>query len=161
MSEDIRKTVRIVLINHRMEVLLVRYVNTEPLDPARPELLKYWVPPGGGIEAGESAERALERELREELTIEEFEIDRVIWTRQLDLMLNGKLRHIDETYYVGSYNGKAMLSVDALREGIVDVRWWGITKLRTTTEKMLPPGLPDLLAPILDRKLPPKPIEIE
>ena len=53
-----RNVARIVAINPDNEVLLLRYRHDRSLDPEKPELLEYWVPPGGGLRSGESSEDA-------------------------------------------------------------------------------------------------------
>jgi hypothetical protein len=50
----VRKSARIVLVNPAGAVLLVRYHDLTPVNPSEPELLAYWVPPGGGVDEGES-----------------------------------------------------------------------------------------------------------
>jgi 8-oxo-dGTP pyrophosphatase MutT (NUDIX family) len=62
----VRKSARIVVLDPAGAVLLVRYQDPLAADPSKPELLTYWVPPGGGVDEGESYERAAIRELEEE-----------------------------------------------------------------------------------------------
>ncbi|SRR5258705_8307880 len=62
----VRKSARIVVLNPAGAVLFLRYHDSTPVNPNKPELLTYWVPPGGGVEEGESFERAAIRELEEE-----------------------------------------------------------------------------------------------
>lgn len=61
MSKGLRVRVGGVYVNAKNEILLVRH---EKAGRA------YWLLPGGGCEFGETMERALERELREEARLE-------------------------------------------------------------------------------------------
>ena len=52
-----RPTARLIVLNERDQVLLLRLEG---------ESETFWMPPGGGLKAGESYEQAARRELREE-----------------------------------------------------------------------------------------------
>jgi 8-oxo-dGTP pyrophosphatase MutT (NUDIX family) len=88
----VRKSARTVVLNPGGSVLLVRYHDLTPVNPSEPELLHYWVPPGGGVDEGESFERAAIRELEEETGIELSEVGPQIWSRERHLMHQGELK---------------------------------------------------------------------
>jgi 8-oxo-dGTP pyrophosphatase MutT (NUDIX family) len=60
-----RETVRAILLTNANEVLLFR---THVPDKSE----YFWVTPGGGLEPGETPEQGLRRQLREELSLDEF-----------------------------------------------------------------------------------------
>ena len=68
-----RPGVRALVVDTGGRTLLLRYEN---------EYSTWWVPPGGGKNPGESDERALRRELREELGLRDFELGPLLWTRE-------------------------------------------------------------------------------
>ncbi len=68
----IRPAARAVVLDPDDRILLVRFEF-----PAR----ALWATPGGGIEAGETPEDAIRRELHEEAGLDAFEIGPVVWTR--------------------------------------------------------------------------------
>ncbi len=73
-----RRAARVVLINEAGRVLLI-----EGRDTTTPERGSWWLTPGGGIEAGESAGDAAVREVREEtgFLIQRSELGDPIWER--------------------------------------------------------------------------------
>lgn len=70
-----RDAARAILLTPSQEVLLMRI---HPPDSDR----HFWITPGGGLEAGESAEAGLRRELHEELGLNSFVMGPLLWRRQ-------------------------------------------------------------------------------
>jgi 8-oxo-dGTP pyrophosphatase MutT (NUDIX family) len=97
---------------------------------------KYWYLPGGGVKKGEAMPAALKRELREELAIREFRVERV-----LGLYLNrleGKEDHV-AVYVVRVDAGHEMARNDRLE--IADCGWFALD------------ALPEGLSPGTERRL--------
>jgi 8-oxo-dGTP pyrophosphatase MutT (NUDIX family) len=155
-----RKTARIILINEHSEVLLLKYVDKTPADPLRPTLVSYWVPPGGGLENGESFEEAARRELEEEIG-DSIEIGAWVWSRQRKLLLNGERRLVSERYFVARVSSGRMTPLNRTHDNFVSHRWWTMNDLNETAEAILPPDLPMLIAPIIDGEYPQSPINVD
>ena len=61
-----RNVASVVVINPDNEVLLLHYRHERSIDPANPQHLEFWLPPGGGLHGQESFESAALREPAEE-----------------------------------------------------------------------------------------------
>lgn len=138
-----RDAARLLLVDCAGRVLLLRH------DP--PLHVFHWAGPGGGMQAGESPEEALERELSEELAL----------TSNLVLRRVGSWRH------VFAYRGTAVVQHESLfgatlpsnidpdavkighqarQDGIFALRWWWPDELEQTREEIWPAGLSDWLS---------------
>lgn len=139
-----RNQARGFVLNDAGEVVLVKYEDTEPVNPAEPEILKYWVLPGGGIEEGESYEQAVAREVLEETGITVSEVGRRIHVLEKELIFAGNLHRMHAEYYLSRCAGQPPSANCDPDEGIVDVRWWSIDEIRKSDEIFLPKGFLDL-----------------
>ena len=155
----IRKSARIIVINPSGAVLLVRANDSAPVDPDKPHILAYWVPPGGGVEAGESYERAAMRELEEETGIELSEVGPQIWARERDLMYRGELNRYVEHYFVAWADAPRTLR-NRTMEKIEEIRWWTLDEMRASRETFLPERFPELIEGIMVGDVPSVPIDI-
>ena len=70
-----RNAVRAIVLTPELKVLLMRIRPPQGGD-------WFWITPGGGLEAGESDEAGLRRELKEELGLERFDVGPLVWRRQ-------------------------------------------------------------------------------
>ncbi len=157
----IRKSARLVLINERDEIFLFRHEEKAPVDPAKPELRRYWVTPGGGVDPGETWEAAALRELWEETGIDGVELGPWVWSREKDGMLFGKMTHSVERYYLVRVHGVIVSSANQLdyeREVYQQQRWWPLAEIEASEETFFPEGLAGLLAPLLAAEIPAGPI---
>jgi TDG/mug DNA glycosylase family protein len=116
----IREGVRAVVVAPDKRTLLIRYTN---------DYETWWIPPGGGVDPGESDREALTRELREEVGLEEFELGPLLFERRRHL-------HIEE--FGGQHNRYYLVrapsfEVTHLGEGD-EARWFTLDELRTLAD---------------------------
>lgn len=151
---------RVILINRDLDVLLLRYENEVPVDPQRPDVLTYWVTPGGALEPGESFEQAAKRELEEETGIR-VDIGPWVWTRRRELYRDGKLLKHVERYFVARLIDGRIATRNRTSEDIVASRWWSVDEMLKSSDDFLPPGFTTLVQPIISGELPDSPIRVD
>jgi 8-oxo-dGTP pyrophosphatase MutT (NUDIX family) len=126
-----------------------------------------WFTPGGGLNKGEAPEAGAIRELAEEtgLVLTESDVGPVVATR------GGLWRAREENkLFFGADSffcvrvPHAEVSTDgheALEASIITgYRWWTATELRQTTDRITPPGLPDLVSQLLTSGVPELPVRL-
>jgi hypothetical protein len=143
-----RDCARIVVVNPRGEVLLLRYEDEKSIDPAKPDLVAYWVPPGGGVHAGESFESAAIRELA------------CLWLRERVLQYKTGLTRQIERYFLAHTNATGKTYNQSADEPIMESRWWTVEAIQKSDEVFLPENLARLLEPVLAGNIPASPIRI-
>jgi len=126
----IRQGVRAVVVDQGDRVLMLRYGSGYD---------SWWITPGGGIDAGESDEQALRRELREELAIEDFELGPLVFERE---------RHfLGEPGYGGQTNRSYLVRVPPFEARVIseaeEARWFALDELDALPTS--PYDLPELL----------------
>jgi 8-oxo-dGTP pyrophosphatase MutT (NUDIX family) len=147
-----REAVRALVVDPADRVMLVC---------ADDELGVWWTTPGGGIEAGETDQQALARELVEELGLRDFELGPLIWTREHRLVNPRRWGRQTERHYlvrIGTFEPAPTLGAEALaEEGATDARWFTVEELHGLVTG--PRRLAHLVADMLENGPPPVPID--
>ncbi|MGI8486478.1 MAG: NUDIX hydrolase [Thermomicrobiales bacterium] len=158
-----RLAVRTLVVNERDEILLIQHQNAVAVDPTQPDLLTYWVAPGGGIERDETFEEAAIRELWEETGISGVNIGPWIWSRERQIVIHGEAVQARERHYLARV-GDPAVSFANIEEGefpvFKDYRWWALAALRETADFVIPSGFPELVTPVLAGQLPAPPLTL-
>lgn len=150
-----RVSSRVLVIDEASRVLLV-----SSRDPD--EGVVVWYTPGGRVEAGETLEAAAEREIAEELGIRLDELVGPVWERRFPHTFAGRFVDAHEWFFVAHVESS---SIDHVAETGVGARyfegwdWWTLERMRAFDGILAPRLLPDLLAPILEGRIPASPVQ--
>lgn len=144
-----RRAARALLIVGR-SVLLI-----QGGDPARPELGRWWLTPGGGVDGDESLPAAAAREVREETGLE-LAVDRlgpVVATRVAEFTFDHKDFRQAEWFFAVKVepfepHGAGWEEIET--RALFGYRWWTIDELAATDELIYPHEIVALLQGIFD-----------
>jgi 8-oxo-dGTP pyrophosphatase MutT (NUDIX family) len=135
---------RIILLDDEDRVLLIH----ERIDGG----WTHWLTPGGGLEAGETAQVAAVREAWEELGIRlelsadapEVFTQRRTWS--WDGLTYDQTDHFFAARVATGLTLRAAAPTALEQQTWLGFRWWSLTELQQTSEVIEPPGLAGLLA---------------
>jgi 8-oxo-dGTP pyrophosphatase MutT (NUDIX family) len=138
-----RESIRAIIIAENQHILLLR------IQPPGGKGC-FWITPGGGLEAGETIEAGLRRELREELGLVDFAVGPLVWRRQHTFSWAGKRIRQNERYYVVHVPRFVPHMTDVTEAATLDqFRWWPAADLARATERLTPLSLAQIVADYL------------
>jgi ADP-ribose pyrophosphatase YjhB (NUDIX family) len=150
-----REAVKAILLTPQAEVLLMRIRL-----PQREDC--FWIPPGGGLEPGETLEAGLRRELREEVGLVDFVLGPLLWRRQHTFTWNEKRFFQREQYYAVHVSRFEPQMSDPQEAITLDqFRWWSMAELKQATERLTPLSLVRIITEYLAHGAPLQPLEPE
>jgi ADP-ribose pyrophosphatase YjhB (NUDIX family) len=150
-----RHAARALVLDDDDRVLLFRY-----RDPG--EIADHLASPGGGVEAGETYERAASREIEEELGLRDVDLGPPIWDRVSEFDLLGTWTRVFERFYLVRLHVDDLEPYDGhlARENVVAREWWTLEEIEATDEAVWPSELASLVRTLLRDGVPPAPIPI-
>ena len=151
----VRPGVRVVLIDADERVLL--FAGTAD-DGSR-----FWFPPGGGIEPGESAEETARREVREETGLANLELAGEFGRRRHVVAWGGVSYDLRERWFlarVAPFEIDISGFTDIERAMLVDHRWWTIDEMAASGDRLVPANLAVLARSLLRDGPPERPIDL-
>ena len=145
-----RSGVRALLVDPAGRTLLIRY--SFPPWP--------WAPPGGGLEGDETDERALRRELWEEVGLEGFELGPCIWRREHEFPLDRFRGQRERIYLVRVSAFEREPQIELRNEGVSGFSWWKADEIAASSDVFAPRRLAQLLRDLLEHGSPPEPLDV-
>jgi 8-oxo-dGTP diphosphatase len=152
----LRQAARAVVLDPAARILLVRFEF-----PTR----AVWATPGGGLNAGETHEQAIVRELEEEAGLTDFELGPWIWTREHVFPFESGLWDGQVERYMlvrtHAFEPAPRFTPDELAaEFVTAVRWWTQAELAAADDLFAPRRLPELVAALLRDGAPAEPVDV-
>ena len=139
-----RRSVRGVVLAPKDQLLL-----QQGHDPTTPLLPPFWFLPGGRVEAGEDAVRALRRELLEECGLRDVEVGAPLWEQRAAFRFAGIDFDQDEQILLVRAPLAVAVEPTALEaleaSTFLPARWWPLEELASTTDVVYPLDLVERL----------------
>ena len=138
--EGARAAARVLVISDAGTILLLRAQDSQGH--------RWWLMPGGGLDAGESFEAAARRELAEE-TGRELLIGPLIWTRRHTYNWNGTPQDQYEHYFVARCEAEFPVVPAVPDTYVIGYRWWELREIVESADDFTPRRLAEYLPQVL------------
>jgi ADP-ribose pyrophosphatase YjhB (NUDIX family) len=145
-----RPVARVLLVSPEQEVLLLLAQDSAASH-------RWWVTPGGGVEAGESFEEAAGRELYEDTGVV-APIGPWVWTRRHAYPFDGRSFDQYERFFVALAETREVRPVRP-DSYVRRHRWWTLPELRSASDDFAPRRLPELFGAIARGEYPRVPFD--
>ena len=140
-----RRSARVILVNSRRDVLLIRFVVERQNHP-----FIFWATPGGEVESNETDIDAARRELQEELGLD-IDLAGPVHKFTSEFEHEGSVVSNTDVFFVGRCDAPTpdlQFATQAERVAMKELRWWPIAELERTEEVVFPSDLSKALEAI-------------
>lgn len=153
-----RRAVRALLWSNHNRILLVCATTPDTR-------VDIWLPPGGGVETGETDHAALAREIHEETGRHFVTTSPPVWTRQHTYGMDGvSIRQTDVFFFLRVPHFEPTMANNPEQRELDDFqafRWWSLDELRSDSGIFVPSRIAHFLEPLAAASAPPaEPIDV-
>jgi 8-oxo-dGTP pyrophosphatase MutT (NUDIX family) len=159
----LRRTARALLFDPKGRLLLIQYEAARDIVGRKPGDRLFWYTPGGGIDPGETAIEACQRELMEEVGLANAAIGPLVARWQAPLTLFKTPTETDAAFFIVHAPDDRIDTSDLQAtelDPVHDVRWMSLAELEEQEAAIVPAGIVPLVRSILMGTIPAEPVQL-